>query len=620
MRGMAMRLTNDTVPTKFDAWTVRGAINFHVVAIGTAVALMLCGSLASASPSQSSASTVGANNPPADELVSRAVASLPSSGWQRFSGQEDLISYYLEAGRCKDALQTLAAQDASRTEDPAGPRMTAYKAQLLAASANRAGSRECAVELSRRWAGLARDEKRLDGIAGAGAFLRAIGNDAEGAALIREAEAGVRDPLTRTSQLWSIRRQVFRFYEGTDILGSELERSALELLAAPPSDDEQQVQPAAGQLVEMLFETGNAPLARLVANSECVRGTIRTILCGAGGYLDRDLERLSTQIATGSPAEQKNAMNMLYRNGAIDRIAPHFPRIVEIEEGNKAAAFRTLAFYSHSIWSKSPAIAEVGARQALALGLTGPDKARGLDASSWHVWNAHLAKILAGAGDDRAVKDVLRRAKPGRKERELYFSDIASGYARFGDEAAVQRSINAIADEQAQRRAWWEIALGTPSVPIESRLRAADRARSILYVADPKAGYGYVGPPPGVVNCGELGGAEMIASEGAPVEALLTFAKFSEEAGPHGICAYRRFLLRAAAGTGKDERAKQIALELLRTTDRPCVNMSCDDLKVLQLLVDLRMYDEAERLAMMFEQANRTGPLLMIARGMITKE
>lgn len=355
-----MRLTNDTVPTKLDAWTVRVAIKFHVVAIGTAVALMLCVSPASASPYQSSTSTGGANNSQADELVSRAVASLPSNGWQRFRGQEDLISYYIEAGRCKDALQTLEAQDAFRAEEPAGPRMTAYKAQLLAASANRAGSRECAVELSRRWAGLARDEKRLDGIAGAGAFLRVIGNDAEGAALIREAEAGVRDPLTRTSQLWSIRRQAFRFYQGSNILGSELERSALELLAAPPSDDEQQVQPAAAHLVEMLFETGNAPLARLVANSECVRGTIRTILCGAGGYLDRDLERLSAQIATGSPAEQKNAMNMLYRNGAIDRIAPHFPRIVEIEEGNKATAFRRLHFIRTQFGQKAPRLRRWG--------------------------------------------------------------------------------------------------------------------------------------------------------------------------------------------------------------------------------------------------------------------
>ena len=49
---------------------------------------------------------------------------------------------------------------------------------------------------------------------------------------------------------------------------------------------------------------------------------------------------------------------------------------------------------------------------------------------------------------------------------------------------------------------------------------------------------------------------------------------------------------------------------LLRTTDRPCVDMSCDDLNVLQLLVDPKMYDEADRLAMMSEQADRTGPLL----------
>jgi hypothetical protein len=81
--------------------------------------------------------------------------------------------------------------------------------------------------------------------------------------------------------------------------------------------------------------------------------------------------------------------------------------------------------------------------------LTGPDNGRDLDTSSWHVWNAHLAKILAGTGDVRAVREVLRWAEPGRKERVLYFSDIASGYARFGDETAVQRSINAIADEQA---------------------------------------------------------------------------------------------------------------------------------------------------------------------------
>ncbi len=585
--------------------------------IGIAALIAMLAFLGGAYPSAASSNQPAAHDADirrADQLLRMAIETLPADGWKRLQAQAEIVSYHIEAGHCPDALAAFAELEAFQTPDTNNVTRNPYAARLTR-SAHRSGLQDCAVAFSRFWARDARNDKQMDELAQVGAILRVLGNDAEGLTLINEAETGVHEVLKRTSYLWLIRMQALRVYEGTDIFAPELERSARELLAALRSAEERIEQPIAGNLAAMLFENGNADLGRQIAAAECAIGPARTVPCGNGGYLDRNLARLSEEMATGTPAEQKNAMEMLARAGAIDRLVPHFQRMVEIEGGNKAAAFSKLAYYSHRLWPTDAVAAVAGARQAFALGLARPDEGHGLNASSWHLLNRYLAEIFAGAGDDNLVKEVIQRSKPRGEERDSYYAAIASGYARSGNEAAMQHYVNAIANKQQQRRAWWAIAFGTPGVSVEQRLQAGEHARSIPYVADPKTVF--ISPPPGVVVCGEFPGGVMIAAEGASAETLITLAQFSKEEGNSGLCAYRRFLLGAAGGTGHDARARAIALELLQTTQRPCTAMSCDDLKVLQLLVDLRLYDEAERLALMFEEDDRTVPLIRIAIGLI---
>lgn len=532
-----------------------------------------------------------------DTLVAMAVALLPPSGPRRAIDQETIASYYLETKRCDDALEILSGHEASQTEN----------LERLAMTAHRTGLNDCTVELSRRWASKARQHKRPDALAKAGALLRLAGNVPEGLGFISEAESSVSEPPTRTSYLWSIRSQTLQIYESTDIFSAELERSARQLLDMPPGDNVLMGQPTGGRFAAWLLEHGNTDLAKTVAESVCASARGQTINCGYGGYLDRDLERLSRQIAEGTAVQQLNALHMLYRNGALDRVAPHFARMVDIHGGNKVAAFRSLVFYSNTLWQNDAKAAEEGARQALGLGLTKADKAGGLDASSWGVLHSQLARIFAGSGDTRSIKETLRRGKPQGEERNLYHRALASGFARFGDEAAVESNIEAISTEQAQREAWLGIAVGTPGVPMERRTVALERALAL-----PEGPRAMGGHPS---NCHQMAGSAMIASEGASAEAIIAFGQINLSRGKN-ICGYRRYLLDAAAGANGDERGTAIARELVKTTDKPCVDWPCDDLRILQLLVDLRLFDEAEQFALRFEEADRIRPLIIVARGL----
>lgn len=533
----------------------------------------------------------------ADTLVAGAIALLPPSGPRRAIDQETIVSYYLETKRCDDALEILSGHEASQTEN----------LERLAMAAHRTGLNDCTVELSRRWASKARQHKRSDALAKAGALLRLAGNVSEGLGIISEAESSVREPPTRTSYLWSIRSQTLQIYEGTDIFSTELERGARQLLAMPPGENVLIGQPTGGRFAAWLLEHGNSDLAKKVAESVCASARGQAISCGYSGYLDRDLERLSREIAKGTAAQQLSALHMLYRNGALDRVVPHFPRMVDIQGGNKIAAFRSLVFYSNTLWQSDPKAAEEGARQALALGLTKADKAGGLDASSWGVLHSQLARIFAGSADTRSIKETLHRGKPQGKERDHYYIAIASGFARFGDVAAVERNIEAISTEQAQREAWLGIAVGTPGVPMERRTVALERALALPEGPRPMGGH--------PSSCNQMAGGAMIASEGASAEAIIALGQINLSRGKD-ICGYRRYLLDAAAGTQGDERGTAIARELVKTTDKPCVDWPCDDLRILQLLVDLRLFDEAEQFAMGFEEADRIRPLIIVARGL----
>ncbi len=228
----------------------------------------------------------------ADTLVAGAIALLPPSGPRRAIDQETIVSYYLETKRCDDALEILSGHEASQTEN----------LERLAMAAHRTGLNDCTVELSRRWASKARQHKRSDALAKAGALLRLAGNVSEGLGIISEAESSVREPPTRTSYLWSIRSQTLQIYEGTDIFSTELERGARQLLAMPPGENVLIGQPTGGRFAAWLLEHGNSDLAKKVAESVCASARGQAISCGYSGYLDRDLERLSREIAKGTAA------------------------------------------------------------------------------------------------------------------------------------------------------------------------------------------------------------------------------------------------------------------------------------------------------------------------------
>lgn len=548
-----------------------------------------------------------ANVARAERLISEATALVPIIEPQRSTAQQQIASFYLDAGRCKDAMRMLAGQKPGAW----------FGQQRMVTAARRGNDPACTAALVRQWALDARNGRKISQLAEAGAALRVTGNDAEGRALITEAEAQAssREPLTRTSYLWSLRLQELLIYQHTALFRPEIDRTTREFLAAPPSTDTRIVQPMGGQFARLLFEEGKAEQAKSISEAVCAASGTATISCGTGGYYDTDLDRLTRQLASGTPAEQLAATGALYSKGRIDLIVPQFGRMVEIHGGNRLKAFRFLTFYAYTLWPAHSADAERGARAALALGIGQSDKAQGLDDTVWHFSNQQLAEIFASAGDARSVQEVLRRGRPVGKVMDTYQAAIASGYARFGNDAAMLRHVQAIADRQARRRAWWRIATLTPGVAIERRLQAAERALAIPYVKDPD----YTPPLVEGLVCGELPGGAMIASEGAAVEALVQLAEVSRrrEEAVQPTCAYRRFLLDAAKGAGSDDRAKTLARKLQLTAE-PCFHSYCADYGLLELLIGLRMFDEAEQLVRKAQADERIWPFVAIARGLIT--
>jgi hypothetical protein len=506
----------------------------------------------------------------AERLVDQALALLPtvrSQSWNRTT----VALFFLRTGRCDDALGIIGES----WEDQG------HEYERLTEAAHRAGLAECTALLARRWAGSARrpgsGAMAWFQVHKAGAWLRVSGHDAEGRALIDEAEAALRqDPLTRTSRLWFQRWSALRIYESGILFDTELERTVREFLASPPSSEAMLTPSLAAYFAAYLHEKGDDRGAKAIAEAICSSRIEEVWRCGANSS-DAETARRERRLAEG---------------------------------GSRGLEFGRLTSMANRSGEPSEALAAARAAMALEVGRREVELA--YSEGMWHHLHSQLAQAFAAAGTPSDLTLLLRRARPGPNEKDRYQLHIAAGNARRGDEAAMRGAIAQIRDTGTRREAWWNIAIATAGIPVQRRFEAIEQARGTI--VPPSAPSIAISPPVGTIHCQEMGGGWLVASEGASAAAIIRMAEISGELAPaSATCAYRRYLLDAVRGTGGDERARAIALELFRTTERPCADQACDDSRVLRLLLDLGLYEEAGRLVTMFDPEERIGPLLALA-------